>query len=369
MTAPSPDELARVGPTHPLDALVSYHYYKDDATIGPLVATGRLRMIGDSGAFSALTSGHPIKLPEFVAWVKRWGPHLAWVAALDVIGDPVATLKNWRTMRDTHGLDVVPTIHVGADPRCIEPYVRDGVDFFGLGGMVGRALQSLPWLVKMFRYVRDRHPEVRFHLWGMTNRKVLDNLPAYSADSSGFGAGHRFARFSIFDPRKGHIVNVRMMRNDVYGVAPLLRDFYGVRPEWVLRPTRENRALVMQIYARSYQLYAEWLQARHKVSPPRWGLNNPFPTPTPVDGTRIHAVTARSGHGGVDDLRRAVGDDDHAGPPGTRIHAVEMSDQLLSTVSPLNPDHIAVLSGTRVHAVERDPKHLAAAVSTLEDPP
>jgi hypothetical protein len=277
-------------PGWPLDSLVSYHYFKTDEQIGPLVASGRLRMIGDSGAFSALTSGHPIKMAEFAAWCIRWRPHLLWVAALDVIGDPAATLANWRLMTGRHGLDVVPTLHVGTDPSWLEPYVREGVDFFGLGGMVGRALQSLPWLAQVFRYARQRFPQVRFHLWGMTHVRALHNLPAYSCDSSAMSSGTRFARLQLFDPTTNQHEYVRMMRNDVYRAGELLRREYGVEPAQVERPTRENRALGMKIFCRTNQLYAAWLQQRHQVTPPTWGIRDPFPQSPIGNGTRVHAV-------------------------------------------------------------------------------
>lgn len=330
--------------TYPLDALVSFHYYRTDKAMQPLVATGRLRMIGDSGAYSALTQGTPINMADYVPWVRQWDPYLCWTAALDVIGDPVATLHNWRQLRDRHQLVTVPTLHVGTDPRWMEPYAREGCDFLGLGGMVGRAVQSLPWVVRVFRYARDHHPQMRFHLWGITHRQFLDNLPAYSADSSGFGASYRFARLSLFDPRTGRHLLVDMRNtNGVYGVGPLLRQVYGMDPTLVRRPTRANRHLLIQLAAQSNQLYADWLQRRHGVSPPSWALHHPahLTAPEPT-GPCIHAVTSGSG-GHVDDLGRAVGNP----PAGPRIHAVSTKNNDLETAV-----------GPRVHTVDADPQPL-----------
>ncbi|MBM0203547.1 hypothetical protein JNW90_10775 [Micromonospora sp. STR1s_5] len=317
---------------YPLDALVSYHYYKADKDMAALVATRRLRMIGDSGAFSAFTQGTPIKMPEYVTWVRQWDPYLCWTAALDVIGDPVATLRNWREMRDRHQLVTVPTLHVGTDPRWMDPYAREGCDFMGLGGMVGRALQSLPWVVKVFRYARDHHPQMRFHIWGITHKKFLTNLPAYSADSSEFGGGYRFARLRLFDPRiSRHVTADLRPANGVYSIGPLLRQVYGTDPALVRRPTSANRHLLIQLAARSNQFYAAWLQRRHQVSAPRWALHHPRQLDaTDATGTRIHAVTSASGPQ-VDDLERAVST---APPPG----------------------------GVRIHAVDGNPEHLLASV-------
>lgn len=314
--------------TYPLDALVSFHYYRDDKTMARLVATRRLRMIGDSGAFSAFTQGTPIRVGEYVTWCHKWSPHLCWTAALDVIGNPQATLTNWRLMRDRHNLATVPTLHVGADPRWMDPYASEGCDFIALGGMVGRALQSLPWVARVFRYARDHHPHMRFHVWGVTHRRFLDNLPVYSADSSGFGMGYRFGRLGLFDPHSGHLRNMDLRPagirtgKPVYQYGGLLRDVYGVDPRLVERCTVANRWLVIQLQARSGQLYATWLQKRHQVSPPRWGLRTPTQLEDmPATGPRVHAVSARAG-GKTDDLETAVG-------TGTRIHAVTRGPQPL----------------------------------------
>lgn len=328
---------------YPLDALVSYHYYKGEKDMAPLVATRRLRLIGDSGAFSAYTQGTPIKLDEYAAWLKQWQPYLCWAAALDVIGDPAATLANWRRLRDHHQLATVPTLHAGTDPKWLDAYVADGVDFFGLGGLVGRALDALPWVVKVFRYVRDKHPQVRFHIWGVTNRKYLDNLPAYSADSSGIlGAAYRFAVLRLFDPRTGKHTNAQLRGNSVFKLGPLLRQVYGVNPADIAKSTPENRHLLIQICAHSTQLYAAWLQRRHKVTAPSWGLRTPAHLDaTPAGGPRVHGVST---HG--PDYLDAVG--------GTRTRTHVTSDR----------KDLLIAAGTRIHTVDGSVGNLLAAAGT-----
>lgn len=293
----------------PVDALISFHYGRKDKMMQTLVDCGRLRLIGDSGAFSALTSGHPIQMPEYVEWCKQWGPYLAWFAALDVIGDPVATLANFRHMRDRHQLVCVPTLHVGTDPQWMDTYVADGVDFFGLGGMVGRSIPSLPWVVKVFRYARDRHPQVRFHLWGITHQPFLRNLPAYSADSSGpMTQTLRYAELALFDPRDGQSHHVTLKYGQTRGafkLGGLLRQVYGVTPEDVVNPGLANRGLLIRLTVESVQLQARWCQRRHQVSPPTWGLRTPRhigETAAAGTGTRIHTVSSS-----VRDLLLAAG--------------------------------------------------------------
>jgi hypothetical protein len=331
---------------YPLDALASFHYFRRDGQMENIIGTKRLCLIGDSGAFSALTQGTPIGMAEYLAWVKQWNPYLAWAATLDVIGDPAATLRNWRIMRDHHQLATVPTLHVGTDPAWLGNYAREGCDFLALGGMVGRELQALPWLVHVFRYARDHHPEMRFHLWGATRRKLLDNLPAYSADSSGIlGAAYRFASLRLFNPQTAASVTVPMQHANVHRYGDLLRRHYRVDPAQVRRPTPENRHILIQIAARSTQLYSEWLTRRHNVPPPSWAVKIPphlDPQPAHVKtGTRVVPVGA-SGSGERHELWMAVcgtvTDDRPPSTTGTRIHLVDsVSSNLVSLATGEKP--------------------------------
>lgn len=258
---------------YPVDALVSYHYYRREDLMLALTEPGHLRMIGDSGAFSAYTQGAPVQLEEYARWCLRWRKHLSWMAALDVIGDATATHRNWQILRDEFRLDTVPTLHAGGDVKWLDAYAAEGVDYVGLGGLVGVALRAFRWLVHVFRYARDNHPGMRFHLWGVTNRRILEALPTYSADSSGImGTAYRYGRQRLFDPRTGRDAAFALNGREAFRHRDLLHGTYGVEPGQVARSTPANRALLIQLAAASTQQYAGWLQRRHKVSPPAWGL-------------------------------------------------------------------------------------------------
>lgn len=116
----------------PRNILMSYHYFKDY----DLDRVPNLTIIGDSGAFSAKSQGATITTKELADWAKKWRHRLKWVAALDVIGNPVSTYSNWREMVDVHGVEAIPTIHYGTHPSDLDKYARRGVDLVGLGGLV-----------------------------------------------------------------------------------------------------------------------------------------------------------------------------------------------------------------------------------------
>lgn len=288
---------------YPVDALVSYHYFKIDEHANLALAPGRFRMIADSGAYSAFSQGVTITLAEYAAWCRKWREELFWIASLDVFGNPEETFANWRELRDRHQLATVPTIHVGCDPKWLDAYAAEGVDFVGLGGMVGLGPRVMRWVVHVLRYARDRHPEMRFHAWGMTTPTILDKIPVYSADSSGLiSMAPMYARLRLYDPRtRAHVaVNLRNQR-EVHQHRRLFADVYRVDPTTFESSSASNRADLLQLAARSVQHYAAALQRRHQVTAPTWGINPLAPAsgsstatePPDLTGPRLHVVSTQ----------------------------------------------------------------------------
>ncbi|PZG42014.1 hypothetical protein C1I98_20320 [Spongiactinospora gelatinilytica] len=270
-----------------IDALVSYHYLRSDDHMRRLVDSGRLNMIGDSGAYSAYTQGVKIGLEEYAGWVRRWQPDLAWCASLDVLGDPQGTWRNWQALRDA-GLATVPTLHVGTPERWLHVYGEQGVDFVGLGGgLTTGDTAGIRWAARLLAHGRRHLPAMRFHGWGISSRAVLDNLPLYSADSSGtLGVGYRFGQLRLFDPRTARDTTFYLDGCSALRHRRLLERFYGTSPEQVLHGDASNRPLLIRLMARSTTLYAAWLRKRHQVTPPAYGLD----PQRRGQGTRLHLV-------------------------------------------------------------------------------
>lgn len=384
----------RVRLSYPVDALVSYHYYRREADMGPLAESGRLRMIGDSGAFSAYTQGAPISLAEYADWGRRWRDRLYWIAALDVIGDQAATFRNWMLLRSRHELDTIPTLHAPAHPRAIDRYAAEGVDFMGLGGLVTGARANFPWMLSVFRYARDRQPQMRFHLWSVTNRDVLAALPAYSGDSSGIlGQAFRYGMMRIFDPATGRDIRHKLDgKPHPAALARILRRVYGVDPATVRTSHAGNRYTLIRLLAASTQQYAMWLQRRHRVPAPKYGINpdcwrtGHTPTDDPAAGTRVHVVgSPRQGRATPNQSLDLLCDEpadgtlvhvvggSHGGPPqldiltttGPRVHVVGGG---VSSNSNARLDNLWTGDdrGTRYHVADM-PKELRQAAG-LEGP-
>jgi len=275
---------------HPISSLVSFHYFaKTD--IQQMHSWG-LRMIGDSGAFSALTQGTPINIEAFSDWATKWKRHLFWVASLDVIGDAKKSRSNYEYLRGK-GIEAVPTVHYGSDPKLITDYAKDGVDFIGLGGMVGRKSEPqklLRWTLSMFKYAKDNHPEVRFHGWGTTHPQLVNNLPWFSVDSSGFSSAYRYGRLSLFNESSGKRIGITLDGKDAFNHSDLLVQQYGISPDRVAKSTSGTRRDLVRLSVLSVQKQEDHLRKRFSVSPPRYGLNE---SPT---GPNVHFVDAAKVH-------------------------------------------------------------------------
>ena len=309
----------------PRNALVSYHYFKDY----DLDRLAGLRLIGDSGAFSAATQGATITVEDLVRWARQWRHRLCWVAALDVIGDPDATRRNWHRMVDVHGIDAVPTLHYGSPPQAMDYYAARGVDFMGLGGAVGRpAPTQMRWLVQMFKYARDRHPDMRFHGWGMTHRDITA-LPFFSVDSSGWGGGYRYGRLTLRDPNSHTDHGLQLDGRSVYtpAVARLLRDHYDVTPAQVSTSGPHNRLLMVKLSALSASVQEQrfrYLHRRQLVTAPSWGQ-----LAVPAGPHQHLALNNKGQEYEVDAIRELA---------GPHLHLAEGSEEHLRVVAGLNRD-------------------------------
>ena len=289
---------------YPVNTLVSYHYFaKTDIND---LAQGGLRLIADSGAYSAATQGTHIDTDAFYDWCSRWRDDFLWMAALDVIGDQDATYRNW--VKSPPKLRLMPTVHFGAPPNAIDRYVEAGVDLIGLGGMVphkSEPMKLLRWAAQTMKYARDHHPQVRFHGWGVTHPDLTYNLPWWSVDSSGFGSAYRYGRMVLVNPINGKKTTVPMDGRSAAKHAAMIRTHYRVDWRRIAESSSSSRRDLVRASTRSMQHLEAFLQKRWKVEPPQ-SLANAMSTGGPLlhfvdaaiphlrhlHGPQLHVVTA-----------------------------------------------------------------------------
>ena len=163
----------------------------------------RPRVIIDSGAFTAWTSGKPIDPRDYAQWAldfeHRWRGKMATLEFmnLDVIGDQDASWVNQGILEGL-GMKPLPIITYGVNldhlDRALENY-----DYIALGGLVPHSRNKdklRKWLDACFARVMTYRKKTgtlrRIHLLGITTEWVLNRYPCYSSDSSSWVSCLRF---------------------------------------------------------------------------------------------------------------------------------------------------------------------------------
>jgi hypothetical protein len=328
----------------PFSVLVSFWYYQTDRAVsqvlGALCAArdrGQpVRLLVDSGAFSADTQGHRITVEDYRKWltdlaVPEFGPWMVGAITLDVLRDPEATYGNWTALRDA-GLDTIPVVHLGDPVTAVDNYVAAGADYLALGAMVGRSIvRKTRWAAHVHRHLRDTAPDVRLHALGVSSQQLVEALPWWSVDSSSFGSGYRYGRIHLYDPTRRKLESVPLDGRTPYQFGRLLRDVYGVDPGDIERSTPENRTLLIALSAWVVAAWQRDLQDRRPVTaPPSRGGPGPHVHQVDGPGELTAALAAVGPHvhgveGWPDYLAEWIGSG-----PGPHVHYVDANAEMVA---------------------------------------
>ncbi|MFJ4627159.1 hypothetical protein [Streptomyces sp. NPDC088847] len=265
--------------------LTSFHYFRD-RDMADLVDQlrqgygGDVDVFADSGAFSAVTLGATISLPDYRAWLTDWRSVITTAATLDVIGDPVTTARNTEAL-EASGLTVLPTFHVGTRWRVLEDLCAR-YRYLALGGMVPywrRPKELMRWLVHAFRIARDTGTV--FHGFGQTSLDIVKALPFYSVDSSTWASGARYGKVRIWDDVRAHMTELQAgdrartqryaAQIQAHGADPLLvgRTGFATRT-----PGKSDEQFYREDHMMrgsngvAYHRLGQFLARRHQVAPP-----------------------------------------------------------------------------------------------------
>lgn len=169
--------------------LISFAHLKERHV--PLQGAGFDQWVLDSGAYTAHNSGKTVNNSDFISFALRAqqkDERLVAVFALDVIGDPKASLDNALAAQRA-GVQVIPTWHAG-EP--IEFAVEMAKQFprVALGGLVARLAnnraqlmgtsEKLHYAEKFFHAVWPKW----VHGFGCTAEELMANLPFAAVDST-----------------------------------------------------------------------------------------------------------------------------------------------------------------------------------------
>ncbi len=173
----------------------------------------KIRLLLDSGIFSAWSRGEKLSLREYIAYLKDHEQYLWGYVGKDSIPGKYGekrtlrqveksaerTYKNQQIMRDA-GLRPIPVFHQGESFKYLERYLRDGEKHIGISS----AKDLLPgenarWLDEVFTLLttKDGRPIVRTHGFGITKPAFLIRYPFYSVDSTTWSLNAGYGRIIV----------------------------------------------------------------------------------------------------------------------------------------------------------------------------
>lgn len=187
-----------------VNVLLSYAFHGPQINDTDLAAVRRElvcgRLMVDSGAFTAHSTGKPVKLSEYAAWLERWRGCWDHAVTLDKIGDPVASARQTRRLHEM-GLPVMPVFTKGAALAEFDAMVRD-VGYVCVGGMVGKGMAKMVRARVAMLQRRAADMGGGIHALGVTAMDTLRYARPYSADASNVSAAFLFGNVIYFDGRQ-----------------------------------------------------------------------------------------------------------------------------------------------------------------------
>ncbi len=158
----------------PLHMLASFAYPDVMARVQRLPCGSRML---DSGAFTAYHRKQHIDIDALIAEAKtgKWDE----VVALDVIGDPDASVRNADYMRE-QGVEAMPVFHIGDPWEHLAHYTAN----WRTVGLSCRFGESVKESLRFYRSCFAKGWPCRFHSFGWIQRDALIRFPFWSADAA-----------------------------------------------------------------------------------------------------------------------------------------------------------------------------------------
>jgi len=152
----------------------------------------------DSGAFSANRGKYRLTISEYRRYIKRYGHLFDAVFNLDDdFNNPEHNFINQVYLEESlseMSVRPIPVIHDREDPfKEFEIYAEKGHDYIAVGSN-----SKLP--DDVYKRIKDKFPDVKIHMFGSLNRKMLMNHRPYSADATTWAIQAGNGRFYYWDP-------------------------------------------------------------------------------------------------------------------------------------------------------------------------
>lgn len=175
----------------------------------------KVRLMLDSGAYTAWTQGIEINLKEYMAFLKANKDEIHTYFNLDVIpGKPgekrtadivEASAKqsflNLQTMKKA-GLTPIPVYHYGEREYWLDKMLDAGEKYIAFGGNSWAQSEDVrPWLDRIFTKLTDKSgkPLIRTHGLGVASWDLVKRYPWYTCDATSWALTAAYG--SIYVPR------------------------------------------------------------------------------------------------------------------------------------------------------------------------
>jgi len=240
-----------------MSILMSYAYRRDHETLPPS------HLMLDSGAFTQISRGDPVTIPELAAWYAHVPAERR--AALDVIYDPVRSRANALAMRDDYGLDVIPVVHPGTPAAEVDQLAALGFRAVAIGGTRFGYLDkdaAHRWIKACLTRAEANGLEVHGFAYCPTEPRYQPTLMRFtSVDVSSWNQATKWGALVVWDGTRLRRLDCNTER---LTVATLIKDWpMDVAAAMTRTGGGDKRSWQwLTISSCSYLAYGQWLMAR-----------------------------------------------------------------------------------------------------------
>ena len=166
---------------------------------------------------------------NYIQFIKNNEQFIDTYVNLDVINDPVRSMKNYKRMIKEN-LNPIGVVHPGEEYKWIDQYIEMGCEYIGLGGL-GQFFTKqkyYQWADEAWaKHIckSDGMPKVKVHGFAMTSLDLMLRYPWFSVDSTSWVQTGRFGNVYVPKYRRGqYIYNENSLKVTVSTQSPSQKD-------------------------------------------------------------------------------------------------------------------------------------------------
>ena len=166
---------------------------------------------------------------NYIQFIKNNEQFIDTYVNLDVINDPVRSMKNYKRMIKEN-LNPIGVVHPGEEYKWIDQYIEMGCEYIGLGGL-GQFFTKqkyYQWADEAWaKHIckSDGMPKVKVHGFAMTSLDLMLRYPWYSVDSTSWVQTGRFGNVYVPKYRRGqYVYNENSLKVTVSTQSPSQKD-------------------------------------------------------------------------------------------------------------------------------------------------